>query len=397
MPTKEKHTKLLILASDFPPTLGGIQTIISETFKHFERKRASIIAPYNPSAENFDSEYPLKVIRCKFLCPQLYFSNGFLKIFKKSLLYAITGFFPLLRIIKQRKYVIFVCGNIAVTPLAYLMKKYLGLDYVIFVYAMEILCLPREWLRRKIVSAMLENAQKIITISDFSIKEICKFGIDKKNIVKIPLGHHIVYKQKNAIRMREVQREKTYKILTIGRLIERKGHDMVLRAISLLNRDRYRLKYKIVGDGPMIAKLKSLCSQLGINEIVEFIGEVPYYETPNYYRECDLFIMPSRYIQERKDVEGFGVVFLEANYFGKPVIGGDSGGIPDAIKDGVTGLLVNPEDPTDIAEKIEKLMKNPKLARKLGEQGRKRVLEEFTWEKAASIIERTMAACKAGE
>lgn len=85
-----------------------------------------------------------------------------------------------------------------------------------------------------------------------------------------------------------------------------------------------------------------------------------------------------------------GVVFLEANYFGKPVIGGNSGGIPDAIKDGLTGFLVNPEDPVDIATKIKKLIDNPRLARKLGEQGRKRVHDEFTWERAASIIERVM-------
>ncbi|MCK4575090.1 glycosyltransferase family 4 protein, partial [candidate division WOR-3 bacterium] len=81
---------------------------------------------------------------------------------------------------------------------------------------------------------------------------------------------------------------------------------------------------------------------------------------------------------------------MEANFFGKPVIGGRSGGVSDAIIDGVTGLLVDPESPEEIANGIIKLFENPELARKLGEQGRKRVLEEFTWESAARIIERAM-------
>jgi phosphatidylinositol alpha-1,6-mannosyltransferase len=181
-------------------------------------------------------------------------------------------------------------------------------------------------------------------------------------------------------------------ILTVGRLVERKGHEFVLKALPLIAERYPQLKYLIIGKGPMEKKLRNIVERKKLSDVVEFHGEVD--NIADFYGNCDVFIMPSRFIEKKGDVEGFGLVFLEANFFGKPVIAGNSGGISDAVIDGETGILVNPENPKEIADAVLKLFDDPKLARKLGEQGRKRVLEEFTWDRAAEIIERTMGGGK---
>ncbi len=117
-----------------------------------------------------------------------------------------------------------------------------------------------------------------------------------------------------------------------------------------------------------------------------FAGEVKEEEIPLYYMACDLFIMPSYEIKEKGDVEGFGIAYLEANACGKPVIGGRSGGVTDAVIDGETGLLIDPLNINQIAEALIKLLTNSGLARKLGEEGRRRIKKELNWRKIAQEI-----------
>ena len=122
--------------------------------------------------------------------------------------------------------------------------------------------------------------------------------------------------------------------------------------------------------------------RLNVEDKVLFLGQQNNEEIVRYFDLCDVFILASRNIVLKRRVlaEGFGIVFLEANSFGKPVIAGNSGGIPDAVIDGVTGLLVNPEDPKEIAQAIIRLLKDEALAKRLGENGRRRVEREFNLE-----------------
>ncbi|TES90014.1 MAG: glycosyltransferase family 1 protein [Candidatus Cloacimonadota bacterium] len=396
MSVKQMNEKILVLTSDFPPTSGGIQTIISETFRRFENKNIIIIAPAHPHSQEFDKLYPIPILRCKFLKPFTFFPFTLTHIFKKSFMFTFFGILPLIRIIKSYKCSFLICGHIAVSPLALLVRRLFGLPYLTFVYAMEILCLPKECIRRKVLQILFQNSTKVITISKFSIDEIRKFGVAKGNIIKIPLGYPCFPESEENLGEGGKIEDGEFKILTVGRLVERKGHDKVLEALSLLRKKRYKIKYVIVGEGPMKQNLLTLCKKFGVEKQVEFIGNVTYSQTPFYYKMCDLFIMPSRYIKAKKDVEGFGLVYLEANFFGKPVIAGRSGGVPDAVIEGVTGFLVDPENPKEIANAIIKLFENPDLAKKMGEQGRRRVMEEFTWERAARIIEENLMAVSKG-
>ena len=169
-------------------------------------------------------------------------------------------------------------------------------------------------------------------------------------------------------------------VLFVGRLVQRKGADDLMRAFKLLLGDVPQAKLVIVGDGPQRENLHALAERLEIKDKVEFTGTLRGEKLYRRYAECDVFVMPSKRLVH--DVEGFGMVFLEAALFKKPAVGTWSGGIPEAVIDGKTGLLVKPEDVEALKNALRLLLTNEELARKLGENAYKRVMAEFTWEKA---------------
>jgi phosphatidylinositol alpha-1,6-mannosyltransferase len=173
-------------------------------------------------------------------------------------------------------------------------------------------------------------------------------------------------------------------LLTVGRLQRRKGHDMVIRALPLIKTKFPRATYLIVGAGEEFAYLQSLVDEMGVGDSVIFAGCVADEALPAYYAACDVFIMPNREIDG--DIEGFGMVYLEASAAGKPVIGGRSGGTSDAIRDGITGLRVDGTSVGEVADAAIVLLNDSETSRIMGERGRRWVEREFTWE---SIVDKT--------
>ena len=149
-------------------------------------------------------------------------------------------------------------------------------------------------------------------------------------------------------------------------------------ALPLVLKEIPNLKYLIVGKGPEETRLKSIVQQLGIQEHVVFAGHVEHNVLPQYYCLCDVFIMPSCVSGE--NFESFGIVFTEAGACAKPVIGSKTGGISDAVVDGVTGLLVEPYNTEEIAQALISLLTNEQLVLTLGKNGRVRVENELTWQ-----------------
>jgi phosphatidylinositol alpha-1,6-mannosyltransferase len=176
-------------------------------------------------------------------------------------------------------------------------------------------------------------------------------------------------------------------VLTVGNLVERKGHDMVIQALAQVIRQVPGTTYLVVGDGPYRDHLDRLARAAGVRDRVVFAGRVDADRLPDIYALCDVFVMPSRIRPTERDVEGFGLVFLEANACGKPVIGGRTGGIPEAIVDGKTGFLVEPESVPDIAGRLATVLTDPELAAEMGRQGRSRVQTGFSWVDAAARVQ----------
>ena len=174
-------------------------------------------------------------------------------------------------------------------------------------------------------------------------------------------------------------------LLTVSRLVEYKGIQRVIEAMPRILSEVPNTRYVVVGDGEYREELMRLACASPARDSIVFLGTVTDAEKLECYERCSVFVMPS-------EVEGFGIVFLEANAFGKPVIGGDVMGVPEAIADGETGLLVDPYNVDAMAEATVHLLRNPDEARRLGENGRRRVAREFTWEASA---EKFLAATRA--
>lgn len=171
-------------------------------------------------------------------------------------------------------------------------------------------------------------------------------------------------------------------ILSVGALKIRKGHDTLLRACALVQRIFPSLICMIIGSGSQEQCLRQLAAELSLNQ-VHFLRNVSDEELIAYYHLCDVFALTP--CMRNWQFEGFGLVYLEAGACGKPVVGTLSGGVPDAVIDGETGLLVPPDDPQATAEAILRILENPNLAARLGENGRRRA-SLLTWDWFAEEI-----------
>ncbi len=175
-------------------------------------------------------------------------------------------------------------------------------------------------------------------------------------------------------------------LLTLGRVVARKGQDMVIQALPRILKEFPNVQYWVAGRGSHLDSLKALATQLGLENCVQFLGFVSAEERLRLYQECSIYLMPSRTIGDQGDFEGFGITYLEANACGRPTIGGRSGGVADAVLDGDTGFLVDSESPDEIAEKTLRLLRDPKLAARLGRQGRERIERELNWDATAQKL-----------
>ena len=175
-------------------------------------------------------------------------------------------------------------------------------------------------------------------------------------------------------------------IVTVARLVPHKGIDTTLRALSILASASQNFHHLIVGDGQCGEALKDLSVALGIADRVTFLGRVSDEVKLLAYRASDLFVLTPR-IGSHGAVEGFGIVFLEANAHGLAAIGTDVGGIPDAIEDGVNGLLVKPDSPHLLSDAIASLLVSPSRRAEMAQRGTERVRTTFNWSAIAARIE----------
>lgn len=184
-------------------------------------------------------------------------------------------------------------------------------------------------------------------------------------------------------------------LLSIGRLVERKGFDAMIRSLKHVVAEFPDTTYVIAGEGPDRDCLAAIARESGIETHVRFVGGVSEEDKRKLLSTADVFVMPNRELLDG-DVEGFGLVFLEAGAFGVPVIGGASGGVPDAIVDGETGFLVDPEDLQSITRAVISLLQDPKRAARFGQNARRRVVEEFTWRQSSLKLIRALAGVSRG-
>jgi phosphatidylinositol alpha-1,6-mannosyltransferase len=218
----------------------------------------------------------------------------------------------------------------------------------------------------------LQRADAVVAVSQFTKTALVRqMGVDAAKIRLIHNGVDVERFQPGPKRPDLIERHGLAGkrvILSVGRIVPRKGFDVVIRAMPRVMEHVPDVHYVIVGGGHFQKRLETLVGEQGLASSVTFAGQVPDSELADYYRLCDLFVMPNREMPDG-DTEGFGLVFLEANACGKPVIGGIAGGAVEAVRDGENGLLVDGWSVTEVSKAIILLMNDSALHQRISEKG----------------------------
>jgi len=255
-------------------------------------------------------------------------------------------------------------------------------NYAALAYGNDFLAAQSRW-HSPLFNALLSRARPLITISQSSAARLQQLQITK------PL---IVYPGTDPDRFTPSydQSGTSLTLLTLSRLVPRKGIDTVLQTLPKLLNEFPHLRYHIAGSGPERARLEQIVQDLKITYAVKFLGRIPERNLVSVYQNADIFVMPSREVAEVGSIEGFGIVYLEANACGLPVIASNSGGAIEAVRDGETGLLVPPDNPALLGQALRQLLQDAELRRQLGKNGRNWVEAEMNWDRAAQQLAETL-------
>ncbi len=273
----------------------------------------------------------------------------------------------------------------------------LGLRYAVAAHGNEVLRCRRSTILSAICRKVMARAIGVIAVSRYTRDLVTQIIDPRLTPSFIPCGVSPgdLPGTSNKARLREeLGLGERPIVLSLGRLVRRKGHDMILQALPEVLRRVPEVMWLIAGKGEYEATLRHEVERLGLQDHVMFLGYVDPAEKGAFYAMCDVYALVSRTIEDESDVEGFGITYLEAARAGRPVVAGRSGGVSDAVVDQETGILVDPESPNEIAAALTRLLAHPDEARRLGEAGRRRVLAELTWE---HTVDRLIAALSLGQ
>jgi phosphatidylinositol alpha-1,6-mannosyltransferase len=373
--------KMLFITDSFPPSEGGSRVYYYNLCKNCKGDKIIVLTKKVDEYEEFDRRQNFKIIRKGRPLPDW-------KYFRYPRVFA-----TLLRtlfLVWQVKIDVIHCGEFLPAGIVgLLLKKLVRKPYVYYVHGEAITWFKQFPLQCRLFNTVLKNADRIIAACTYAEEGLrLDYSVSPGKIVKIMPGVDYgrfdpKWTDTNLLRELGLEREKV--LLTIGRLIERKGQDTVIRALPRIINEVPNVVYVIGGRGYYEQKLKTLAAELKVEEHVKFLGFVPNEKLNSLYSICDVFVMINR--DTKEGPEGFGMVFTEASAAGKPVIGGKSGGTEDSIVDGVTGYRVNPHDVEEVARYIVKILKDAELRRTLGKNGREWVVKNFDWREKAKQLE----------
>ena len=348
-----RNKKILVPSFDFKPLLGGVANYVHEIClalrndHHFD---IEILARELPGCQTYDQDSPFKIHRIS--SPD----TAFLALPKWT--------FEIQKLCKSLQPDLIFCPlwfpDATAVYLAQLILK-TRTPYFIAVHAMEIVESRKDLkqiLRKTLLSSLKRhtflNSKKIFPVSRYSENLLINtLQLPRQQVQVVNNGVNLEIYKKNKTNI--LKNKKT--LLTVSRLQAYKGLDRVLYAVSDLLKNGLSIEYNIVGAGQDLSRLKKITADLKIEAHVHFLGALPQSEIVAHYNQADLFILLSR--EELPDVEGFGLVFLEAAACGLPSVGGNSGGIPDAIDDKKSGWLIPPTDQEKINSLLFDLFSHP--------------------------------------
>ena len=352
----------VLVTNDFPPDHGGIQRVMARLAQEMalQRERVLVVAPRLPGSDSFDALQRYRVLRYRGRGRVLSFAGMFVSLLRARM--ACPDFITLASI--------WFPGGLAACLLPPILRGRL----IVLAHGAEI-APARRGIRRRLMRYVFDRADVIVANSRFTRELLVQAGVRgtisiiNPGIDATPIAP---------------QRSNVPTILSVGRLIPRKGFDTTIAALAALLPHYPTARYEIIGSGPQRAELERLAKHLHVENHVVFLGAVEDEQMREAYARAWVFALPTRSVAD--DVEGFGVVYLEAAMAQLPTIGGRFSGAEDAIVAGETGLLVDGTSSADVAAAIATLLRDRDTAELMGVRGRDRALDYFTWRRAATEL-----------
>jgi phosphatidyl-myo-inositol dimannoside synthase len=371
--------RTLVVTNDYPPRSGGIQAYVHELARRQPASQVVVYAPAWEGAAAFDAALPFPVVR-----------------------HPTPLMLPVPAVLRRAREIV----------------RAEGCDVVWFGAAAPLGLLARP-LRRSGVArvvasthgheagwAMLPGARSVLrriaadvdvltVLGDYTRRRIgAVVGAAAGKLVRLPPGVDAGLFRPGAggarIRARYGLGDRPL-VVCVSRLVPRKGQDVLVRALPAIRAAVPGAGLLLVGGGRDEGRLRRLCGRLGVAEHVVFTGRVPWPELPAHHDAADVFAMPCRTRRGGLDVEGLGIVYLEASATGKPVVAGRSGGAPDAVREGETGLLVDGRSVRQVADAVSGLLRERPRAAAMGELGREWVRREWSWDLLAVRLHTILA------
>ena len=379
----------LLLTYDFPPIGGGIARWMAELAKRYPAGTLVVSTGQHPDAADVDATFPNRVDRLPLAARRLRSLQGLLFWSRRAAM-----------LTRQCGVEFIWCGNMkpASYPAKWTMER-LGTPFGVLLHGGDLLILQHQvhqsLLKRRTARALLASAAVLVANSrwtrDCCLRLLSELEIEPgdRQVQVVPLGaDHVFFRpgvDVAAARERYGLGEGRW-LLSVARLERHKGIDTALRALSQL-RDRYPdLRYAVVGSGEELGSLEEEARLLGVADRVRFLTDVPDRDLPAIYNCAEVYLGVSRLMEQR--VEGFGISIAEASACGVPVVAGRSGGIPEAVRDGETGLLVDAERAEAVSDALRLLLDDPVLRARLGIAGRRAVETYYNWDRVAGDLAR---------
>ncbi len=377
---------LLMVTPNFPPDIGGMQTYSVELARQFADRcdRFAVVAPRRPGCKRVDADLPFEVVRCRSLGDNL----------------ALSGILPVARAARRERLPIAFCTHWSAAFAALNAPGGWPGAVVCAAHGKEILLKPFErfgplqYVYDRMRRHVFRRADRFVAVSRFTASLLSRAGVDPARIGVVGNGVDPDFFTPDVARPARADGPAAHgkRLLTVARLVPRKGIDHVLRALPAVRAAVPDVEYVVVGDGPDRARLEAIAKETGVAERVRWVREADRDALVRFYNDCDLYVMPST--GEPPDVEGFGLTFLEASACGKPVLGSTEGGIPDAIRHRETGLTIDLGESGALERGIIELLTDVDRARAMGEAGRQHVLTTANWAASARGLLREIGYCR---
>jgi glycosyltransferase involved in cell wall biosynthesis len=399
--------RCLLIASTFPPIHGGSAVVYDNLCQFMPAGSIRVLTAKKNYLNNapvagwqeHDAAANYPVDRTDFLRPPVLpppanvLVSAWRLVFKDFPLHA-KALLAAARIVREHRINVVCIGElVAGSWLGMALRKLYRVKVIVYVHGEEITTVTGGRLSGNKRKDYLHAADKIVAVSSFTCDALTSImdvksesivliqnGVDTERFTPGPINPGLVAKHKLADKK---------VVVTVGRMVARKGVDKAVLAIGKLLRHRQDLHYLILGDGELRPEVERIIASEGLGEHVTLVGKVSDSELVDYLRLSDLFLMPNRTMPDG-DTEGFGLVFREANACRKPVIGGRAGGVVEAVQENHSGLLVDGNDIDAIATAVERVLDDDALAERLSDGGLQLALDNNT----AAVARQFLKTCE---